>query len=348
MKNPKRPLVLAGVALLSFLLPLCAGNPASRVVGSQAAADAPALKVSPALLAQLGDAQAGSRVRAIVQPGNSSLSGLDVLVRSLGGRIKSQLPRLGLRVIELPADTLMKLAARSEVRYISPDSEVRTFGHVTTTSGAEAINNTGLLSLGGLDGTGIGIAILDSGIDGNHRSFVNALGLSRISVSQDFTGENRTDDPYGHGTHVASAAAGNGQVASGQYQGIAPNAQLINLRVLSAQGTGTTSALLAALDWVIANRTTYKIRVVNMSLGTTAVDSYRNDPVCLAVRRLADAGIVVVAAAGNNGKDGSGNKIYGQIHSPGNEPSAITVGAANSFGTDFRSDDGVASYSSRG
>jgi subtilisin family serine protease len=85
-----------------------------------------------------------------------------------------------------------------------------------------------------------------------------------------------------------------------------------------------------------------------MSLGAPAVSSYQNDPLCRAARALVDAGIVVVAAAGNNGKDANGNKIYGQIHSPGNEPSVITVGAANTFGTDARDDDGVATYSSRG
>src|SRR5262245_10817370 len=98
----------------------------------------------------------------------------------------------------------------------------------------------------------------------------------------------------------------------------------------------------------MANRATYNIRVVNMSLGALAVDSYKIDPLCLAVRRLSDAGVVVVAAAGNNGKDADGNEIYGHIHSPGNEPSAITVGASNSFGTDVRSDDDVTTYSSRG
>ena len=96
------------------------------------------------------------------------------------------------------------------------------------------------------------------------------------------------------------------------------------------------------------NKDKYNIRVANMSLGAAAIDSYRNDPLCRAARRLVDAGIVVVVAAGNNGKDAAGRKIYGQIHSPGNEPSVITVGAVNTYGTDGRNDDGITSYSSRG
>src|SRR4030095_16027425 len=167
-------------------------------------------------------------------------------------------------------------------------------------------------------------------------------------LSRDFTGENRTDDVYGHGTHVASIAAGNNQIGNGAYTGIAPNARLISLRVLDSQGTGSTSNLLAALDWILVNHDLYNIRVVNMSIGTPAIDSYRDDPLCLAVQRLTDAGIVVVAAAGNGGKDQNGGKIYGRIHSPGNEPSAITVGASNTFGTDALGDDTVATYSSRG
>ena len=123
---------------------------------------------------------------------------------------------------------------------------------------------------------------------------------------------------------------------------------MINLRVLNSQGTGTVSSALAALDWLMANKGTYNIRVVNMSLGTPAVDSYRDDPICRAVRRLVNAGVVVAAAAGNNGKNSAGQKVYGMIHCPGNEPSAITVGASNTFGTNSRVDDGVATYSSRG
>src|SRR2546423_1931658 len=98
----------------------------------------------------------------------------------------------------------------------------------------------------------------------------------------------------------------------------------------------------------MTNKPTYNTRVVNMSVGMPAIDSYMNDPLCRAVRRLVDAGVVVVVAAGNNGKDGSGNKLYGRIHSPANEPSAITVGASNTFGTDARLDDRVATFSSRG
>src|SRR6266571_1941280 len=98
--------------------------------------------------------------------------------------------------------------------------------------------------------------------------------------------------------------------------------------------------LVGAVALKKKNRVAYNIRVVNMSLGMPAVDSYRNDPVCRAVRGLVNAGFVVVAAAGNNGVDSNGHKIYGHIHSPGNEPSALTVGASNTLGTDARNDDG--------
>jgi subtilisin family serine protease len=111
---------------------------------------------------------------------------------------------------------------------------------------------------------------------------------------------------------------------------------------------GKVSNVLAALDWLVANKGSYNIKVVNMSLGTPAISSFEDDPICNSVKKLVDAGVVVVAAAGNNGKTAAGNKIYGAIHCPGNSPAAITVGASNSYGTDSRSDDSVTSYSSRG
>ena len=230
------------------------------------------------------------------------------------------------------------LAADPSVSYISLDTQVRTFGHVTTTTGAQQVRTQkALLGSYALDGSNVSIAILDSGIDAAHKSFSSQSG--KITVNKDFTGENRTDDPYGHGTHVAAVAAGVGTPTNGAYEGVAPAAKLLNLRVINSQGVGTVSGVLKALDWVLANRQAYNVRVVNMSLGTPAIISYKNDPVCQAVRKLVNAGVVVVTAAGNDGKTAAGQKVYGGIHCPGNEPSAITVGAANTYGTDPRNED---------
>src|SRR2546430_10205319 len=304
-------------------------------------------KISPDLL-ELAHGAATKRVPVIIQFNGQPGASFDSAVSQTGGFVKADLSNFNSRVMELPAPAIEALAARPDVGFVSLDRTNISFGHVSLTTGADAIRMTNGTNTKGLDGTAIGIAILDSGIDINHTSFLDRSKNCRVIVSRDFTGEGRIDDPYGHGTHVASIAAGNGRISNFQYAGIATNANLINLRVLGATGSGTVSALLSALDWVLTNRTTYNIRVVNLSLGAPAVDSYVNDPVCRAVRGLVDAGIVVLAAVGNNGANGAGQKVFGQVHSPGNEPSAITVGATNTFGTDQRGDDVVASYSSRG
>ena len=235
--------------------------------------------------------------------------------------------RFNVASVELPAEALDALAELPEVRYISKDRTTRLLGHVSLTTGADAVRTQS--NSGGsytLDGTGVGIAILDSGVSHAHDSFLDQNGNSRIVADVDFTGSGTAAvDPFGHGTHVAALAAGNGSVASGAYTGVAPNANVINLRALDADGVGTTAGLLDALEWVLDNRATYNIRVVNISLGTAAVDSYRFDPLCLAVRSLVDAGVVVVAAAGNEGKTADGQKVYGLIHSPGIEPSATSA-----------------------
>ncbi len=305
-------------------------------------------KVSPDLIELVHGASANARVTVIIQFNDNPGDAFDSFLLSNSGHTKAAFLNFKAHAIELPSRAVQALAARPEVGFVSLDRTNISFGHVSLTTGADAVRVANGTNAAGLDGSGIGIAILDSGIDPNHIAFLDRSNNRRVIVSRDFTGEGRTDDPYGHGTHVASIAAGNGRISNAQYTGIAPNANLINLRVLGATGSGTVSAVLAALDWVVSNHVTYNIRVVNMSLGAPAVDSYKNDPICRAVRRLVDAGIVVVAAAGNNGINKAGQKSYGQVHCPGNEPSAITVGATNTFGTDQRSDDGIASYSSRG
>jgi len=338
------------ITWLVSVLVVCLG--ASFLVGHNSLAESgqnTALlnKVSPDLRKK-AETRGTERVRVIIQPAGAWEAELDFALQLSGASNIRQFKNFKLHIVDLPAAAAAALAARKDVAYVSLNREIRTLGHVSQTSGADSVRTTNGTTTSGLDGTGVGIAVLDSGIDLSHKVFLDKSNNLRVVVSQDFTGEGRTDDPYGHGTHVAATAAGNGRIANAKYIGIAPNANLINLRVLDAQGAGTVGNLLRALDWVLTNRAAYNIRVVNMSLGMPAIDSYKNDPVCRAVRRLVDAGIVVAAAAGNNGKDGDNNKVYGHVHSPGNEPSAITVGAANTFGTDERGDDVVTTYSSRG
>src|SRR5207244_1424136 len=121
-----------------------------------------------------------------------------------------------------------------------------------------------------------------------HFSFLKNPGVnssgSRVLYSIDFTGTGSTTDVYGHGTHVAGMAAAGSDVSNGTYTGVAPAANLINVRVLDANGQGSVSNVIAGIDWCIANKATYNIRVMNLSLGVTAVDSYKDDPLCLAVR----------------------------------------------------------------
>jgi serine protease AprX len=275
------------------------------------------------------------KVNVVISSAGAWGSTLTNAVASNGGAVVKTYKNFNVHAATLPPAAVANLADRSDVDYIALDRTVKKLGHVSLTTGANAASALGDTTP--YDGSGIGIAVMDSGIDPNHVASNAASVASRIAANVDFTGEGRTGDPYGHGTHVASIAAGNSQVAQGAYVGIGPNANLINLRVLDAQGTGTLSSLLSALDCVKTNKAAYQIRVVNMSLGTAAVDSYTVDPLCPAVRGLVNSGVVVVAAAGNEGKDSKGNKIYGQIHSPGVEPSVITVGASNTFGTDARS-----------
>jgi serine protease AprX len=279
---------------------------------------------------------------------------LSAFMRVGGIRVKGFFDSLGAFAVELPVSLLAQVASFPEVESITRDRETFSTGHVTVTTGAEQIRS--LPSLDGrstmtVDGSGVGIAVLDSGIFADHQSFRNPDGSTRSRVHVDFTGENRVDDPYGHGSHVAAAAVANYSLSSnssGTFAGVANNSHLINLRVLNSIGQGRVSSVLAAVDWLMKNGNRNKVRVVNMSFGAPAVDSYKVDPLCKAVRRLVDNGFVVVVAAGNDGKSSKGQKQYGLIHSPGNEPSAITVGATNTFGTDNRSDDVVATYSSRG
>ncbi|HKP11111.1 MAG TPA: S8 family serine peptidase [Blastocatellia bacterium] len=308
----------------------------------------PASKLSDDLQKKVGQVAPNAEIPVIMQAAGTPSKSLQDLMKRQGGKIKRLFTNFNAVSFSLPAGALAALAARDDVVRLSLDRTTQVSGHVEEATGTDQVRSYAASPTGQLDGTGIGIAILDSGIYQAHHEFLDDAGSSRIIANIDFTGEGRTDDLYGHGTHVASLAAGNNHVAGGTYTGLAPNAKIINVRVLDSMGRGSMSATIAGIDWCITNKNLYNIRVMNLSLGTVAVESYRDDPLCVAVRRAVDAGIVVCAAAGNLGKDDQGNRIYGTIHSPGTEPSALTVGAINTLGTAKHSDDQVASYSSCG
>ena len=207
---------------------------------------------------------------------------------------------------------------------------------------------SGLLGLAypGVTGNGVGVAIVDSGIS-PHRALANKV-VANVSF---VPGDSATTDAYGHGTHIAGIVAGLGSAATRvtpEYSGgVAPGAHLVNVRVLGANGSGYTSNVIAGLDWVVANRRRYGIRVVNLSLGHPVTAPCVVDPLCSSIARVVQAGIVVVASAGNRGMT-SGTRLFGTITSPGNSPAAITVGALNTFNTIVRTDDEITTYSSRG
>lgn len=193
-------------------------------------------------------------------------------------------------------------------------------------------------------GRGVGVAIIDSGA-------VIHPDLGRMVAYRDFT-EDATPVPrdgYGHGSHVAGLVAGTGEASGGRFAGIAPGARLIVLKALDDTGRGYTSDVIEAIEFVIRNRAALRIEVLNLSLGHPIFEPADADPLVLAVERAVDAGIVVVVAAGNHGMNADTGEVgYGGIGSPGNAPSAITVGAALTHATIRRGDDGVAPFSSRG
>jgi serine protease AprX len=207
----------------------------------------------------------------------------------------------------------------------------------------------------GVTGKGIGVAVIDSGIKGNHNDLQSQSywGSDRVAHFRDFTNGSGGSwsypfDEYGHGTHVAGIIAGNGYESGGKRKGMAPGAKLVGLKVLDQDGQGYVSDVIAAIDYAISVKNTYNIRVINLSVASGVYESFWLDPLTLAAKRAVDAGIVFVASAGNAGRDGSNQALSGGITSPGNAPWVLTVGATNEQSTSRRSDDTIGTFSSRG
>ncbi len=301
-------------------------------------------------LGALKGSNSGGTVDVIIQFNQTPTDAHHQKVQNKGGVLKTKLDSIKGAHYSVPVEALDALADDPDVVYISPDRGVSpTLDYVTA-----AVNAPVAWNIYGLDGSGIGIAIIDSGIH-NYDDFKDASAHNRTVYMQDFVGDGAgTADLYGHGTHVAGIASSSGAGSTCSnctrtFKGVAPNVNLIVLRVLDAYGAGTDSRVISAIQKAISLKSTYNIRVINLSLGRQVYESYRLDPLCQAVEAAWNAGIVVVAAAGNQGRNESANTDgYGTIAAPGNDPYVITVGAMKTNGSYSPTDDTIASYSSKG
>jgi serine protease AprX len=303
--------------------------------GATHAADA---KLDRELRHRADSAPAGhSRVILQVGPGYSALE----IIQSLRGTYGRRLGLVNGHLADVPNRALDTLASLPGVERVSVDRKVQ--GTMERTG--PTIGSTWVRQNLGFDGTGVTIAIIDSGVTTYH----DDLSSEKVVRFVDFVNfQSSAYDDYGHGTHVAGIIAGNGYDSGGLRSGVAPGASLVIEKVLDGTGQGYISNVIAAIDYAVANKDVLNIRVINLSVAAGVYESYTTDPLTLAAKRAIEAGIVVVSAAGNVGKNGLGQTQYGGIGAPGNAPWVLTVGASSHMGTVDRSDDTVASFSSRG
>lgn len=231
-----------------------------------------------------------------------------------GCYIKHSLPIINAVSTIVKRSTLETMLKSKHVSYIFLDAQVSGVLDIArTTLHANWANSNHYT------GKDVTVAVIDTGI-APHPDLTRPR--SRIIGFKDFV--NNRLEPYddeGHGTHVAGIIAGNGHSSGGKYRGIAPEANLVGVKVLNSSSSGTISDVLAGMQWVLNNRKKYQIRIINMSFGAIASQPAHKDPLCLAARKMVNEGLIVVTAAGNSGPDPK------TINSPGISASVITVGA---------------------
>jgi serine protease AprX len=272
------------------------------------------------------------------------LDAVAALIELAGGTAGHRLPLVDGQAAEIPNLALPALTSHPAVARIVSD---RLVVAAMERSGA-AIGAVQARETYGYDGSGVGVAVIDSGVSQWHDDLGDGTGGQRVDHFVDLI--NHAGAPYddhGHGTHVAGIIAGNGFDSGGARSGIAPGARLLVVKALDADGRGRISDIIAAFAYVIAAKDQFGIRVVNLSLGAAVYESYNLDLLTVAAKRVVDSGLILVAAAGNNGRR-DGQTLYGGVTSPGNAPWVLTAGGFSHGGTARRQDDSIAPFSSRG
>jgi serine protease AprX len=355
--SPKRRWrVGTAAALVALAVPLAAGPAAQAAPNAQArlasvAKKAPKRKVVAITQFKLGVSERQARK----------------LVRAHKGRVTDRLPSIQGFAVKLPAKQARALRRHKSVLNVTLNTRVRNTIEDTSaslTSSADATtatrqpvlatnfpNTVGAAALHaqGITGAGVGVAVIDSGIAGDHADFRSADGSSRVTNVIANPGATRPGDEVGHGTHVAGIIAGNSNNRSatdplrGTRTGIAPAADLVALKTADDQGNSTVLDVINALQFVVDHKDELNIKVVNLSVSSDTPGSYHDDPLDAAVEFAWHAGIVVVAAAGN--RSNAADAVH---YAPGNDPFVISVGGTDEAGTTNPSDDTVASWSSRG
>jgi serine protease AprX len=294
------------------------------------------------LSADLQGIIATGQVKVIVQYNHIPTAADHQRIAGPNGVFKRQLGAVAAGSYTLPASSLAAIANDSAVTHVSIDHPIQArLDYVLGATNATIAHNWGAT------GVGVGVVVIDSGISPS-ADFGN-----RVVFTLDFTGGSGLD-AFGHGTHVAGIIGGNGAnshcaTCTRDLSGMAPGVNLLNFRVLDQNGSSTDSIVIQAIDYAISLKSKYNIKVINLSVGRPVFESYKLDPLCQAVEAAWKAGIVVVVAAGNDGRlNVVGNYGYGTINSPGNDPYALTVGAMKTENTYDRADDQLASYSSKG
>jgi len=252
-------------------------------------------------------------------------------VKAAGGEVVAELPLIGGIEARLPAHSDLPAGFQ-----VTPDRSFSVTSESESATGpASTVRATVGLPSQGDEGSGVTVALVDTGV-------VDVPDLAgRVVEHIDVTGTG-SGDAYGHGTFLAGLIAGNGRGSNGAYLGVAPGAQLLDVKVAARDGSTSLVWVLRGLQAVADRGPAYGVRVVNLSLASDSPVPYQADPLSQALESLWRKGITIVTPAGNDGPDA------GTIASPGDDPLLLTIGAADEAGTSDRGDDVVAPWSARG
>src|SRR5260370_24861235 len=332
---------------LASLLALAASAPLI-VAWPRTAAASGVASIDPVLVQQM-TANPSRKLPVIVQMSptlghalgvNAKLADQALALLRLNGVAEVTLPLVSGAAGLADSVAITALSLLRGVASISENAQVRARADTTTPLGTAyplAVEADRVWASGGR-GAGVTVAVLDSGIatDPDLNQPLNRV-LARVNLADPLPAT--VTDPGGHGTHVAGTIAGNGTQSAGQFVGIAPGANLVDVRVLDGNGNGRMSSVILGGQWAISHRQQYHIRGLNMSLGAPARASYRPAPPAAAVEMAWLHGLVVVAASGNTG---------GAVDSPGADPYVITVGATDDRQTGVIGDDVMGWFSGYG